>query len=122
MKEPLESIVAAHLSAWNLPAGAERDKVVADVYSADVFVGEPDTAYHGHSGMTEAISGLQAQIPGTAISRSGPIQAVQDLITYSWDLGVDGQPPMASGRDVLIVREDKITSLYVLIDAPAESQ
>jgi len=118
MKDSLEGIIAAHLDAWNAPSGPDRDRSVAEVYSPEVFVGEPGAALHGHSGMTKAISGLQAQIPGTTLSRSGPIQSVQDLVTYTWTLGVEGQPAIASGRDVLIVRDSKITSLYVLIDTP----
>jgi hypothetical protein len=116
--DSIETIVAAHLDAWNAPAGSDRDQSIADLYSPDVFVGEPGSAYRGHSGMTEAISALQAQLPDTAITRSGSIQSAQDLVTYSWTLGMEGQAVIASGRDVLIVREGKITSLYVLIDAP----
>jgi hypothetical protein len=118
MTGSIESLITAHLNAWNAPAGPDRDKSVSEVYAPDVFVGEPGNAYQGHSGMTKAISGLQTQVPGTTITRSGPIQSAQDLVTYSWTLGVDGQPAIVSGRDVLIVREGRITSLYVLIDTP----
>jgi hypothetical protein len=118
MNHSLEGIIAAHLDAWGAPSGPDRDNLVAEVYSPDVFIGEPGAALHGHSGMIKAISGLQAQVPGMTISRSGPIQSVQDLVTYTWTLSVGGQPAIASGRDVLIVREGKITSVYVLIDTP----
>ena len=116
MVEPIASVVTAHLDTWNGPAGADREESIAKIYSSDVFVGEPGAAYQGHAGMSAAIAALQAQLPGTAISRSGPIQTAQDLVTYSWTLGVEGHEPVASGRDVLVVREGQITSLYVLID------
>ncbi|MEU6643494.1 ABC transporter substrate-binding protein [Saccharomonospora sp. NPDC046836] len=113
----IESIITAHLDVWNGPAGTDRDESIAELYASDVFVGEPEAAYKGHAGMSEAIAALQTQLPGTVISRSGPVQMAQDLVTYSWTLGVDGQVPIASGRDVLVLREGKIASLYVLIDA-----
>ena len=81
------------------------------------IVGEQGAAHTGHAGMAAAITALHAQVPGAAISRSGPIQTAQDLVTYAWTLGVEGQPPVASGRDVLLVREGRITGLYVVIDS-----
>jgi hypothetical protein len=118
MSESYESIIDAHLSTWNRAPGHEREQAIASIYSPDVTVGEPGAAYTGHAGMTEAISGLQAQLPGTVITRSSPSQTAQDLVTYSWSLGPAGGSTMVTGRDVLIVRGDNITSVYVLIDAP----
>jgi len=113
----VESIVAAHLHAWNAPAGAARTQSISTVYGTDVFIGEPGSSHRGLDGMEQAISGLQAQLPGMSITRTGPIQIAQDLATYSWALGPSGQPPVASGRDVILIRDDVIVSLYVVIDA-----
>ena len=43
------------------PAGPDRDQSIATVYSPDVYVGEPGSAYQGYDGMNQAISGLQAR-------------------------------------------------------------
>ena len=117
MSESYESLIDAHLSAWNAATGPDREQIIASIYSPDVTIGEPDAAGTGHSGMTEAISGLQAQLPGTRIERSGPVQTAQDLATYSWNLGPADGATIVTGRDILIIREGVITSLYVLIDA-----
>ena len=114
----LENAVAAHLDAWNAPDSPDRAQAIANLYSPDVFIGEPGAEHRGLSGMATAISALQAQMPGTEITRTGPIQTVQDLVTYTWELGARGEPPIATGRDVLLMRDGRITSLYVLIDAP----
>lgn len=116
MAEPIDAMVDLHLAVWNGPAGAGRDTAVAELYAPDVLVAEPDRARHGHAGMDEAVSALQAQFPGTVITRTGPIQVVQDLVTYPWTLGTPGEPPLASGRDVLVVRDGMIASLYVVLD------
>ena len=116
MSESVEDLVSAHLDAWNAPAGPDRDQLIAEVYSPNVFVGEPASSAKGHAGVAESISGLHAQVPGSFITRSGPIQSAQDLYTYTWTVGPAGQNPIASGRDVIIVSKGKITSLYVLID------
>ncbi|WP_369370770.1 hypothetical protein AB1046_18560 [Promicromonospora sp. Populi] len=118
----LENLVGAHLDAWNSPAGATREQLISATYSPKVFIGEPEGAYEGRGGMEQAISALQTQLPGTRISRSGPIQVAQDLVTYAWTLGPSGEAAIASGRDVLLVRDEQIVSLYVVIDAPGEPQ
>lgn len=115
---PIESVVEAHLSAWNSPAGEDRTRLISSVYSSDVFIGEPQGALRGHDGMAQAIAGLQTQLPGTSITRSGPIQVAQDLVTYAWTLGPAGGPAVATGRDVLLIRDDEVVSLYVVIDSP----
>jgi hypothetical protein len=71
MAVSVEDTVSAHLNAWNAVDGPDRARAIAELYSPDVFIGEPDAAHHGHSGMAQAISALQAQLPGTGITRSG---------------------------------------------------
>jgi ketosteroid isomerase-like protein len=112
----IEQVIAAHLDAWNAPDGPARAQAIAALYATDVFVGEPGAAHRGHTGMAQAIADLQAQLPGTTITRSGPVQTAQDLVTYTWELGTAGQAATATGRDVLIIRDGLITSLYVVID------
>jgi hypothetical protein len=113
----IESIVAAHLEAWNAPAGQARQESIAKVYTADVFVGDPDTRLTGHAGMDQAITATQALLGGMAITRSGPLQQAQDLVTYPWTVGAEGAPTVASGRDVLIIRDGKVSSVYAVIDS-----
>ncbi|MBA0048557.1 nuclear transport factor 2 family protein [Mycobacteroides sp. LB1] len=118
MSDSIETTVAAHLDAWNAPAGSERDRAVASIYTDDVFVGEPQAALTGHAGVAQAIDGLQTGVPGAALTRTGSIQVVQDLATYTWALGPVGGTAVAAGRDVLVLRGGKISSLYVIIDGP----
>lgn len=116
--ELLETIVDAHLDAWNAPAGPDRTRAIADVYTEDVLVAEPDDARDGHRGVDEAISALQAQLPGTAITRTGPLQVSQDMVTYPWALGPRDDRALATGRDVLLLAGARISRVYVVIDAP----
>lgn len=118
MSDSYQSIIDAHLGTWNGAPGTERENSIASIYSPDVTIGEPDAAYTGHAGMNAAITGLQEQLPGTVITPSGPVQVAQDLVTYSWNLGPAGGAAIVTGRDVLIIRDGIIVSLYVLIDAP----
>jgi hypothetical protein len=48
---------------------------------------------------------------------AGPERDDAIAAIYAWTLGVEGQAPVASGRDVLLMREGRITGLYVVIDS-----
>jgi hypothetical protein len=113
----IQNLVARHLEAWNSPPGDDRASQIASVYSEDVFVGEPEAAYTGHGGVEQAISGLQGALPNMTLTLRGDIQTAQDMSTYAWDLGPEGAPGVAHGRDVIVVDGDRISRLYVVIDA-----
>ena len=38
-------------------------------------------------------------------------------MTYPWTVGADGGPTIVSGHDVLIIRDGKVSRLYVLIES-----
>lgn len=114
--DPIETLVTRHLQAWSSPPGDERAGEVASIYSEDVFVGEPQASYTGHDGVEQAISGLQGALPNMVLTVRGPIQTAQDMSTYAWDLGPAGESAVAQGRDVILVRDGTISSVYVVID------
>jgi hypothetical protein len=120
MPESIDALVAAHLNTWNSPTGSDRQRAIAAIYTADVTIGEPGARHTGHAGMDDAISALHAQLPNTTITRTGSIQTAQELVTYRWELGPVGQPPMAAGRDVLLVVDGAITHVFVLVDGPGD--
>jgi len=118
VNDSIDDLVAAHLDTWNSRNGSGRQRSIAAIYTTDVTIGEPGARHTGHGGMNDAISALQAQLPNTTITRSGPIQTAQELVTYPWVLGAVGQPPIAAGRDVLLVVDEAISHVFVLVDGP----
>lgn len=118
MTDTTAALITAHLDAWNTDQGAERDRSISTIYAPGVTVNEPEAVHTGHEGVSEAISGVRALAPGAVIARSGPVQSAQDLTTYVWDLALPDGTRVASGRDVLIIRNGVIQSLYVVLDAP----
>jgi hypothetical protein len=116
--DPIHALVDRHLSTWNSSPGDDRAEDIAAVYTDDVFVGESGASYTGHGGVEQAISGLQSAIPGMTLSLRGGIQTAQDMSTYAWELGPGGAPPVATGRDVILVTGGRISRIYVVIDAP----
>ncbi len=114
----INSLVAAHLNTWNSSKGSERQRSITAIYTTDVTIGEPEARHTGRAGMDDAITALHAQLPNTTITRTGSIQTAQELVTYTWELGAVGQPPIAEGCDVLLVADGAITHVFVLVDGP----
>lgn len=118
MTHEIDAVADTHLEIWNTDDDAERRRRYPEAYAPDVRVDEPTAGYDGFDGMTAAISGLHGMAPDASLSRTSAIQTAGDLATYSWSLAPAGQPPIATGRDVLIVEDGRIRRLYVVIDAP----
>lgn len=121
MTSSIDQLADEHLRIWNAPPGTDRDEAATNTYASGVMVCEAEAAYTGYQGLARAIDGLHAALPGMQLTRSGPIQTAQDLSTYTWALGPPGGPTIVTGRDVLIVRDGLIDSVYVLIDAPQDA-
>jgi hypothetical protein len=120
MAESLAAIAAEHLRIWNSQPGPERTSAVAGIYASDAVVAESNATYRGRSGVEQAIDGLHAALPGMQLELTSPIQTAQELSTYTWTLGPQGQPAVVTGRDALSIKEGAITAVYVFIDAPQE--
>ena len=115
--DSIHALVTRHLNVWSSPPGGQRSSEVSAVYTEDVFVGEPDASYTGRDGLEQAIAGLQGALPNMVLTLNGNIQTAQDMSTYAWNLGPEGAPPVVTGRDVILVAEGAIASVYVVIDA-----
>lgn len=121
MPTPIDRIAEEHLRIWNSAPSAERTSAAASLYTEDVLTAEPAASYTSPAGVEQAIDGLHAALPDLQLRRTGAIQTAQNLSTYSWALGAPGGPAVVTGRDVLLIVDDRISSLYVLIDEPEEA-
>jgi hypothetical protein len=120
MTESINAIAAEHLRIWNSQPSEERSSAVAGIYASDAVVAESNATYFGQSGVEQAIDALHAALPGMQLEITGPIQTAQQLSTYTWTLGPQGQHAVVIGRDALTIKDGVITALYVFIDAAQE--
>jgi hypothetical protein len=116
MSDSVEKSVDRHLQIWNTRNAADRITGIPSTYTEDVVVGEPAAWHSGFAGVEYAIRALQAQVPGMDLALTGPIQTTGDMSTYGWALAPKDGNPVAKGRDVITVKHERITSLYVFID------
>ena len=116
MSNSVARIVDRHLQIWNTRNDADRLTGIPSTYARDVVIGEPAAWYSGFAGIEYAIKAVQARMPGMNLAVTGPIQTTGDMSTYSWAVAGNDGNPVFKGRDVITVKHERITSLYIFFE------
>ncbi len=102
---------------------ASRMAAVKATYHSDVVFYEPDLVVTGHEAVDERARILLNQRVGWEFVPDGPVKKNHNMIYLAWGFGpkVDGKVDVkTTGADVLIVKEDKITKFWVVLDGPSD--
>jgi hypothetical protein len=93
---------------------AGRRRAAIRTYAPDVAF-DPEETVTGHEALdaTQAISTPSKS--GFVFTPAGEIQVVSDLGYLAWNLGPEGQPPVARGVDIALVENGVIARLYTLV-------
>jgi len=99
----------------------KRLAAMKDVYSPDITFYESNegAAIEGYKAIDDLIINLQAQWPiEYKFELTAPSKVNHQVQHIAWKLGIPGQAPVATGMDVAIIKNHKIKSLHLLLDAP----
>ena len=102
----------------------ERDHVrraaaIPALFEPDCVFTDHNGRHVGHAALDEAVRALHARFPDFAFQDRGSAEVVGDAGRLAWGFGPPGQMPRVTGLDVILVREDRIASLYVFLDPPS---
>jgi hypothetical protein len=100
------TIAAEYINAFNETDEAERKRLVADVFTADVSYIDPMADVEGHDGVDAFIAGAHQQFPGWVFTLIGPVDGHGQQARFTWGLGPEGAEPPVIGFDVIIVDAD----------------
>ena len=112
----IRSLIDRHLGIWSTPGLAARTGMIAETYREDVVLVKPHLTSTGRDRLNDAIEGLQVQVSNMTFAVSSPVQTAQDTVTYAWNLGPPDGTPVATGRDVLVVRDGLIPAGSVFVE------
>ena len=100
----------------------ERDRerrlaAIAELYSPDAVLYEPDATATGHQAINEAVEALLSSLPPAFVfTAQGPAIGHHGLARLRWAAGPPNGPAAVTGTDVAHVTAGRIHSLYVLLD------
>lgn len=115
-KKALKELIRQHIAAWNNTDETSRKAAIATLYHAEAKLADPEGKYKGHEELNTAIAAFQAKFPGAIITLHDKIDIHHNGAYYTWELGVPDNPPLATGTDFVLLKDDLIKTLYVFID------
>ena len=107
------------LVIWNDRNAHNRLEAMKEIYAPEIVFyesndGQPVTGYQA---INDVISALQAQWPlAFTFELTSPAKVNHQIQQISWNLGIPGQSPAASGMDVAIIENHRITSLFLFLN------
>lgn len=95
---------------------ARRRAAIEELYTDDCVLYVPDEVLVGREAVDTFAGALRATHPQFVYTHRGEPQALHDGGIVAWGSGPQGEPPAYTGLDVIVVRDDKIATLYVYLN------
>ena len=93
----------------------KRAAKASEIYDDDVTFADPEGVVTGRDALTAKAKALLDDAPDFVFAEDGPVLQAQDLGHLAWTFGPAEGPPVASGIDVALVKDGRITSLHTLL-------
>ena len=96
---------------------SRRLKAIAQLYTPDATLYEPDAEARGHAAINQAVEALLSHLPPNfAFSANGPAVGHHDIGRLRWQSGPPNGPVAVSGTDVAHFEAGRIQTLHVFLD------
>lgn len=106
-----------YIAMWNETDAETRRDLVAGTWTEDGAYLDPMMRGDGHDGIDAMVAGVQQRFPGFRFSRTGPVDAHNGQLRFTWALGPDGAEPPVAGLDIGAVGEDgRLKSIIGFLD------
>lgn len=102
----MTEIAARYLDTWNAADAAERNTLLAQVWSEDCVYVDPLAEARGREQVGATIGAVREQFPGAVFALIGEVDAHHRQLRFRWGLGPAGEEPLAIGFDVVVVDEE----------------
>lgn len=97
----------------------KRDKVIAELYTADPVLLEPTDIVQGRDNISKTVDRLLEQFgPDFAFVPVGQANGHHGLAHLAWQAGPKNGPVVVTGADVAEIVDGRIARLWVLLDPP----
>lgn len=116
MTETISNLMEANLlGVFNERDARRRALAIESTYAPDVRWTDDEGPTVGREALEAKARALQSQMHGLVFTKASPVYQTRGFGYLAWKLGPDGGDPVASGFDVAIVRNERISELYTVI-------
>ncbi|MCX5519891.1 nuclear transport factor 2 family protein [Kaistia defluvii] len=114
------ALVERYIASWNETDPAKRRELIAATFTESASYGDPMMKSDGHGGIDCMMAAAQERFAGLRFKQVGRIDAYEDRVRFSWELGPDGGPSVAGGTDFATVNTGRLAHVVGFLDfAPA---
>jgi len=118
LKERIHELLTRNLQeVFGEGDAALRRAAIKELYTDDCVTYAPPGIIVGHEALDKFSGDLRATHPHFVYVPHGEPQALHNAGRLAWGSGPRGEKPEYTGLDVIVVRGDKIATLYVFLDS-----
>lgn len=108
-------LLAAYISVWNERNPRTRQATGAEVFTPDAHYVDPNTSVRGRTAIDTYVADWQRQFPDSVFVL-GEVRSHHDIAHFDWSFGPPGGPSAASGGDVVVMEQGRISTVYGFFD------
>ncbi|QVQ54167.1 nuclear transport factor 2 family protein [Spiractinospora alimapuensis] len=108
-------VFAAYISVWNERESHARRTIGAEVFTPDACYVDPNTSSQGRDAIDIYIAAWQARFPNFAFIL-GTVRCHHEVAHFRWSFGPPGGPSAATGEDVVVIEQGRLSRIYGFFD------
>ncbi len=113
------TLLQVHLKrVFNERDAGRRGQAIQELYAADATLYEQEAKYSGTDAIARAVTQVLGALPPTLVfSLAAPAMQNHDMGKLLWKGHLPDGTTVVTGTDIAQVKEGRIRSLYVFVDA-----
>jgi hypothetical protein len=104
----VQSLVDRYIAAWNETDRKRRRDLIAETYSEGARYLDPALSAEGLEAIDGMVAAVHERFPGHLFRQTGDVDAHNDRIRFTWELGPKGGPAIVKGIDFGVVEAGRL--------------
>ncbi|MGB6071880.1 MAG: nuclear transport factor 2 family protein [Rhodococcus sp. (in: high G+C Gram-positive bacteria)] len=104
------------IEVFNTSDTARRRELIEDMYDPDAMFYDAENTAPGRESVIDAIGALLANSAGLTFTVAVEPAQLGDVARISWALSPRDAPPVATGQDFVVTKNNRIAELYTFVD------
>lgn len=100
------TVVERYIAIWNERDAARRRALIAQTWTDDASYLDPHMRGDGHTGIDAIVQATQERFVGLSFRQRNSVEAHNNHMRFSWELGPEGGAALAGGTDFATVAAD----------------
>jgi len=115
------ALVNRYIEMWNETDAAFRKTLIARTWTEDAAYVDPMLKGDGHAGIDAMVAGVHEKYPGLRFKLTSAVEAHNDRLRFTWELGAEGAAPLVRGTDFGVVASGRLRAITGFFDHVAQA-